>query len=183
MLPAGTYENARITGSALVKNKANPDLFDIEIYFVAEGDTTTAWLFTSDAAWPHTKRKLRACGFDPDMDALVALNLDGDANPIHGREVRIVIEDQEYPKDSGKFKPRVVQIGDSGGYAGERMSDAEAKDFEARMRRRLTATEGPRAGAPKAPAKPAPRPAPAKRTPPANGDPGPDHEPEAKPWD
>ncbi len=143
MVGPGTYEDVEITGSALTKGKSTDDPV-VEVYFLVEGEPMTAWLYTTPKAWEWTEKKLRACGFDPAEHQfnLVALNLDGDANPIKGNRTRIVVREEEY---EGKIRPKIAFIGDFDG--GEKMPDAEAVQFTQALRQRLLASQGKPAAA------------------------------------
>jgi hypothetical protein len=137
----GTYEEGQtfITGSALKKGK-NEDLV-VEIYFLIDGETITAYLYTTPDAWVYTEKKLRACGFDPaehNWD-LSPLNEDDKAkNPITGNRPRVVVEENTY---NGKISSKVGWIGSGTGV--ERMEPEEAKSFTTALRQRLLASQGP----------------------------------------
>jgi hypothetical protein len=157
MLLPGVYEKALITGSNLQKGKSDDDPV-VMVYFMADGETITAWLYTTLAAWPYTQKKLAACGFDPAENDfnLAALDLEGDANPIANQHVRIVVKEEEF---EGKIRSKVAWIGPGDGMV-ERMAPEEAVSFTKALRRRLMASQGaPKKSAP--PKKTSPKSAPA----------------------
>lgn len=175
MLGPGIYENAEITGSALQKGKGEDDPV-IVVYFFAEGESITAWLYTTPDAWPWTEKKLRACGWDPaehDFN-LAALNLDGDANPLKGHRVRIECRDEEY---DGKVRTKVTWIGEPEGFA-EKMPDQEAVAFTQKLRRRLMGSRGT-ANTPSSAKPPAKQAPPKRQQPPTRATDGPTDE---APW-
>ena len=96
-------------------------------------NTITAYLATSEKAWPYTEKSLINCGWDPTFRGYLFEELNEDPSPIAGNEVDIVTEEEEY---EGKRRMKVKWINAPG--AGiERMEPAEAQSFAERLRARL----------------------------------------------
>lgn len=99
----------------------------------AHGNTATAYLFLTDAAWPYTQEKLATLGWDVWEHNFEFDRLDDEPSPIAGNQVEFVIENTLY---EGKIIPKVAFINAIGGVR-ERMPADEAKSFAAQLRSRL----------------------------------------------
>ncbi len=146
----------------------------------------TSFHFFTDAALPWTVEALRAMGWDPEQNNWDVLSLD-DTDLLKGREVVLILEEEEYPEGSGQFHTKVRFVNAPGGAGVERLAPDEAKAFASDLRKRLMHAAPPKAGAPKAggakgvPGSATPRPAPAAASgapaasaSKAGADPGPD---------
>jgi hypothetical protein len=105
-----------------------------------EGNAITAYLATTEAAWPYTEKKLAACGFvmaDNDFN-LERLN-DADCPIIGMKGVPFTVKTEA--DLAGEMQHRVGWIGEGGGIS-ERMSPDETKVFAAQLRQRLIAGGG-----------------------------------------
>lgn len=106
-----------------------------------EGNSITAYLATTEKAWPYTEQKLEACGFvmaDNDND-LTKLNEPNNAI-IGMKEIPFVVEQE---KDlEGVMRNKVSWIGEGAVGISERMSIDETKVFAAQLRARLVAKGG-----------------------------------------
>lgn len=133
--------------------KAKTGNVQILIQFKDEADNTiTAYLATSEAAWPYTEKKLEACGFvmaDNDYD-LTKLN-EPDCPIIAMADIPFTVKAKVGP--DGNTYNEVSWIGAGGGIS-ERMDPEDTKVFAAQLRQRLIVKNGP--AKPAATAKPAP---------------------------
>jgi hypothetical protein len=114
----------------------------ILIQFKDEADNTiTAYLATTELAWPYTEKKLEACGFvmaDYDYD-LTKLN--GPDSPILGmRDIPFVVKAKP-SQDGTQIYHEVSWIGAGGGIT-ERMNEDDAKTFAAKLRQKLITAAG-----------------------------------------
>lgn len=121
--------------------KAKTGNVQILIQFKDEADNTiTAYLATTEAAWPYTEKKLEACGFvmaDNDYD-LTRLN-DPDCPLIGMADVPFTVKAKVGP--DGNTYNEVSWIGAGGGIS-ERMDPEETKSFAAQLRQKLIAKAG-----------------------------------------
>ena len=129
----GTYA-VQIKQTALNESK-NTKAMQITVTFadVVNGDTITAYLPTSEKAWPYTEEKLRACGWDPAANGYRFEELNDDPSPIAGNDVEIVVDLETW---DNKTEPRVKFINVPGG-GFKRMESSEASSFADRLRRQL----------------------------------------------
>lgn len=134
--------------------KAKTGNVQILIQFKDEEDNTiTAYLATTEAAWPYTEKKLEACGFvmaDNDYD-LTRLN-DPDCPIIGMRDIPFTVKSKTAP--DGTDHNEVSWIGAGGGIS-DRMDPEETKVFAAKLRQALITKAGgvkPSAAAGKKPA-------------------------------
>jgi len=159
-IEVGTHE-VTVIGSSL--SEKNGELV-INVYFEDSlEDRITAFLHTSEAAWPYTEAKLKACGFDPSANGydLSPLGLSGaDGNPMTGNKTTIVVEDRVWATEKGgdgKTRRQVVQIGST---FQDKLDPDKAKDLTTKLRARLIAGREPTAPAATGAKKPARRPPP-----------------------
>jgi len=113
-IEVGTHE-VSVTGSSL--SERNGELV-ISVYFEdALEDRITAFLHTSEAAWPYTEAKLKALGWDAAASSydISPLGLTGEeGNPLTGAKTTIVVEDKIWAVEKGgdgKTRRQVTQIG------------------------------------------------------------------------
>jgi hypothetical protein len=98
MIPIGKHE-ATVTGAFLSESSKGTPCVQIE--FDANGDTGTAWLYLSDAAFERAVKTLRdAFGFDDDFETL--------PDQLVGKQCQIVVEEEA--DDKGVLRPRVKWI-------------------------------------------------------------------------
>jgi hypothetical protein len=98
MIPIGKHV-ATVTAAALSESSKGTPCVQIE--FDANGDTATAWLYLSDAAFERAVKTLRdAFGFDDDFETL--------ADQLVGKQCQIVVEEEA--DDKGVLRPRVKWI-------------------------------------------------------------------------
>lgn len=132
----------RVTATALAETKTG--VGQIVVGFEdSDGNTISAYLFTSDKAWEYTAEKLKTLGWDPRENGYMFEELNADPSPIAGNEVDIVTEEEEY---EGKRRMKVKWI-NAPGLGVERMQPAEAATFAMTLRNRLlrgSTTAGPR---------------------------------------
>ena len=108
----------------------------------------TSYHFFTDAALPWTVEALRAMGWDPEQNNWDVLSLDA-TDLLKGREVVLVLEEEEYPEGSGQFHTKVRFVNAPGGAGVERLAPDEAKAFASDLRKRLMQAAPPKAGVPK----------------------------------
>jgi len=116
----------------------------------------TSYHFFTDAALPWTVEALRAMGWDPERNNWDVLSLD-DTDILKGREVVLVLEEEEYPEGSGQFHTKVRFVNAPGGAGVERLAPDEAKAFAADLRRRLMRAAPPKASGTRREGRPSPR--------------------------
>lgn len=152
LLQKGTYPGVEIISSALQPGKGDDDpVIVLGFMDIQTQESINAYLYTTEKAWPYTRKKLEACGFNvADYDGDLSV-LNGSDSPVVGKSVRLVVDEQEY---EGKLRPKVVTIGDD--VFAERMDPAAATEFTAKLRARLMTTGELK---PTTSKKPAPRPA------------------------
>lgn len=122
----------RVTATALAETKTG--VGQIVVGFEdGDGNTISAYLFTSDRAWEYTAEKLKTLGWDPRENGYRFEDLNTEPSPIAGNEVDIVTEEEEY---EGKRRMKVKWI-NAPGLGVERMQPAEAASFADKLRRRL----------------------------------------------
>jgi hypothetical protein len=109
-----------------------------------DGNTITAYLYTSEKAWPYTEKKLQTLGWDPLQNGFRFEELNTEPSPIAGKAVQIVVADEEY---DGKLRSKVQFINPPGGGV-ERLAPEEAKSVAARLRARLTGSGTAKAAMP-----------------------------------
>jgi len=98
MIPVGKH-HATVTAAALSESSKGTPCVQIE--FDANGETATAWLYLSDAAFERAVKTLRdAFGFDDDFETL--------ADQLVGKECQIVVEEEA--DDKGVLRPRIKWI-------------------------------------------------------------------------
>ena len=98
MIPIGKHV-ATVTAAALSESSKGTPCVQIE--FDSNGDTATAWLYLSDAAFERAVKTLRdAFGFDDDFETL--------PDQLIGKECQIVVEEEA--DDKGVLRPRVKWI-------------------------------------------------------------------------
>jgi hypothetical protein len=98
MIPIGKH-HATVTAAALSESSKGTPCVQIE--FDANGDTITAWLYLSDAAFERAVKTLRdAFGFDDDFETL--------PDQLIGKQCQIVVEEEA--DDKGNLRPRVKWI-------------------------------------------------------------------------
>jgi hypothetical protein len=98
MIPIGKYQ-ATVTGAFLSESSKGTPCVQIE--FDANGDSATAWLYLSDAAFERAVKTLRdAFGFDDDFETL--------PDQLVGKQCQIVVEEEA--DDKGVLRPRVKWI-------------------------------------------------------------------------
>jgi hypothetical protein len=98
MIPIGKHQ-ATVTGAFLSESSKGTPCVQIE--FDANGDTATAWLYLSDAAFERAVKTLRdAFGFDDDFETL--------PDQLVGKQCQIVVEYEA--DDKGVLRPRVKWI-------------------------------------------------------------------------
>jgi hypothetical protein len=98
MITIGKHQ-ATVTGAFLSESSKGTPCVQIE--FDASGDTTTAWLYLSDAAFERAVKTLRdAFGFDDDFETL--------PDQLVGKQCQIVVEEEA--DDKGVLRPRVKWI-------------------------------------------------------------------------
>lgn len=134
--------------------KAKTGNVQILIQFKDEADNTiTAYLATTEAAWPYTEKKLEACGFvmaDNDYD-LTRLN-DPDCPIVGMKDIPFTVKAKQ--GQDGNTYNEVSWIGAGGGIT-ERMDPEETKIFAAKLRQSLITKAGgvkPAAATTKSPA-------------------------------
>ena len=172
ILGGGTYDQLEISSTQITQREDGNDEIRVRLHAPDDFDAfITDYLSTkSEKAFEFTKKRLDAYGWNPEANnyAFSVLNLDGADNPLVGKLVGpVVIEEQEYPKGSGKFNARVVRVGDEQPLGVERMPETEAKAFEARLRAKfnLGAAPSKRTAAAGRPTTKTSRPAPAPAAP------------------
>lgn len=131
----------RVTATALAETKNGTG--QIVVGFEDnEGNSISAYLFTSDKAWEYTAEKLKVLGWDPVANGYRFEDLNLDPSPIAGNEVDIVTEEEQF---EGKWRMKVKWI-NAPGLGVERMQPAQASSFAETLRARLlrgaTATAG-----------------------------------------
>jgi hypothetical protein len=90
---------ATVTGAFLSESSKGTPCVQIE--FDAAGETATAWLYLSDAAFERAVKTLRdAFGFDDDFETL--------PDQLIGKQCQIVVEEEA--DDKGNLRPRVKWI-------------------------------------------------------------------------
>lgn len=160
-IPPGKYQ-ATAQGSVLGRTSNGKDQiavnFDVE---TPAGLLSLTWYgFFTEAAEPHTLKKLRNLGWDASdpTNEFSHLNL-GAGSPVYGKKVELVIEDEPMQDGSG-VRSKIAFINGPGGgletAVKERMSPEEASAFGARMRARIGTSR------PAVPQKPKAAPAPAR---------------------
>ena len=98
MIPIGKH-TATVTGAFLSESSKGTPCVQIE--FDASGETITAWLYLSDAAFERSVKTLRdAFGFDDDFETL--------AQQLVEKQCQIVVEEEA--DDKGNLRPRVKWI-------------------------------------------------------------------------
>jgi len=98
MIPVGKH-HATVTAAALSESSKGTPCVQIE--FDANGETATAWLYLSDAAFERAVKTLRdAFYFDDDFETL--------ADQLVGKECQIVVEEEA--DDKGVLRPRIKWI-------------------------------------------------------------------------
>jgi len=98
MIPIGKHQ-ATVTGAFLSESSKGTPCVQIE--FDANGETATAWLYLSDAAFERAVKTLRdAFGFDDNFETL--------PDQLIGKQCQIVVEDEA--DDKGVLRPRVKWI-------------------------------------------------------------------------
>ena len=98
MIPIGKHQ-ATVTGAFLSESSKGTPC--VQIDFDANGDTATAWLYLSDAAFERSVKTLRdAFGFDDDFETL--------PDQLVGKQCQIVVEYEA--DDKGVLRPRVKWI-------------------------------------------------------------------------
>jgi len=98
MIPVGKH-HATVTAAALSESSKGTPCVQIE--FDSAGETATAWLYLSDAAFERAVKTLRdAFGFDDDFETL--------ADQLVGKECQIVVEEEA--DDKGNLRPRIKWI-------------------------------------------------------------------------
>lgn len=143
LIPVGTYP-AHVTASALgFAGTGNPQLaisFDIEVPDVGTASRTWYGFFTEKGE-PTTVKALAALGFDAATRDLMGLSPENPAaTPIAGAECFVVIE-HDIQNRTGETvdKIRWVNSKDGAGLAmKERMSAAQAAEFAAKFRARVS---------------------------------------------
>lgn len=128
----GTHE-VEVQATGLTEKNGN---LQINVGFVQPetGDTITAYLHTTDKAWPYTEEKLRNMGWDPVVYGYRFEDLNMDPSPMQGFKAQIVVEAETY---EGKTRHKVKFINAPGGGI-QRLEPAEAQSFAAKLRARLT---------------------------------------------
>ena len=150
MLEAGTYK-AKAKRALLGKASTGKEQVGVE-FELLDGSGTTIWWygFFTDKTFERTIESLRFCGWTGvDLTDLSGL---GDS------EVSIVVEQEEYPKDSGQWSAKVkwVNSGDGVGMK-EQLAPAAAKSFAEQMKGRILAlSAGKPAAKPNSSRKPPP---------------------------
>jgi hypothetical protein len=90
---------ATVTAAALSESSKGTPCVQIE--FDSNGETATAWLYLSDAAFERAVKTLRdAFGFDDDFETI--------SDQLVGKECQIVVEEEA--DDKGVLRPRVKWI-------------------------------------------------------------------------
>jgi len=98
MIPIGKH-TATVYGAFLSESSKGTPCVQIE--FDASGETITAWLYLSDAAFERSVKTLReAFGFDDDFETL--------AQQLVEKQCQIVVEEEA--DDKGVLRPRVKWI-------------------------------------------------------------------------
>lgn len=152
MITTGKHEVC-VAETALGKTQKG-DLQIIVRFETAGGDSISAFLATSDAAWPYTSDKLTNMGWDPTGNGFRFEELNQTPSPILGNQCQIVVVEEEF---EGKTRKKVSFINPPGGMPIERMDQPEAQQFAARLRSRLTGrpvSAPPRQAPPQRPAPP-----------------------------
>lgn len=132
--------------------KAKTGNVQILIQFKDEADNTiTAYLPTTEPAWPYTEKKLEACGFIMAEQDYDLTRLNEPESPIIGmRDIPFTVKAKQ--GQDGNTYNEVSWIGAGGGIS-ERMEQDEAKVFAAKLRQTLITKAGGAKSAPKPPAK------------------------------
>lgn len=133
MIGIGTHEVA-VKNTGLSKSQSGNVQIVVEFYDQAD-ETLSAFLATTEAAWPYTEDKLRVLGWDPAQNGFRFEDLNSEPSPIAGNQVQIVVDAETF---DGKTRNKVKFINPPGGKAIERMAPAEAQSFAAQLRKRLT---------------------------------------------
>lgn len=140
-MPVSTIGNHTGEIVATGLKKAKTDNVQILIQFKDENDDTiTAYLATTEKAWPYTEKKLEACGFvmaDNDYD-LTRLN-DPDCPIIGNTGIPFTVK-AKTGLDGNEYH-EVSWIGVGGGIT-ERMDPEETKAFAAKLRQELIKKAG-----------------------------------------
>jgi len=98
MIPIGKHTATVIAAALTESSKGTPC---VQIEFDASGETITAWLYLSDAAFERSVKTLRdAFGFDDEFENL--------ADQLVGQKCQIVVEEEA--DDKGQLRPRVKWI-------------------------------------------------------------------------
>lgn len=156
LMGPGEYPAATVLSSRIGANKEKTDLV-IEVRITEPyGDSITAFLHTTEAAWPYTEAKLKALGWDAEANGFDLKQLDGDTeSKIAGNKIEggITVEEETF---EGKTRSRVTRIGDSNGVTRAELPFEEKERFVNQLRARLLSGKGPapnarRAAAPKGP--------------------------------
>jgi len=154
MIEVGKHE-VIVSETGLVKTQKG-DMQIVVKFENAEGDSITAYLATSEAAWPYTQDKLANMGWDPVSNGFRVEDLNESPSPIHGNQCQIVVKEEEF---EGKTRKKVSFINPPGGMPIERMESSEAQRFAAQLRSRLTGRPGAPARQPQPQRAAQPRPA------------------------
>lgn len=135
MFKVGKNENCEVVSTQLGTSGADQKQ-QIEVTFMdPEGDTITAYLFCTDAAWPYTAEKLGKMGWDPEARGYAFEELNEDPSPLRGWRGDIVCKSETYNGEA-KLKVQFINaLGETGGR--ERMNPGAAADFASRLRAKL----------------------------------------------
>ena len=124
-----------ITSSGLKQAKTGSDQIVVAFVHDETGAVITAYLSCTDKAWPYTRDKLKACGWDAEACGYRFEDLNSEQSPIVGKRVNILV-DAEFDENC-KQRNKVAFINAIGGGGVERMEEGEAATFAARLRARL----------------------------------------------
>lgn len=127
------YRDVEVSATGLTEKNGSMQI-NVQFLEPETGDTITAYLFTTDKAWPYTEEKLRNIGWDPVSYSYQFEDLNQDPSPLRGNKANILVESETY---NGEARNKVKFINAPGGGM-KRMEDAEAVDFAAKLRARLT---------------------------------------------
>ena len=121
-----------ITATALVEKNGEVQI-NVSMLQEETNDTITAYLHTTEKSWPHTEKKLRACGWDAVENGYRFEELNAEPSPLVGNRVNITVDAETW---EGQTRNKVGFINPIGGV--ERMEPAEAQSFAAQLRARIT---------------------------------------------
>lgn len=147
MLAAGTYR-ARVKDAALGKSGSGKEqialMFEIQDEQIG-GQTITYYGYFTERTYERTIESMRHCGWQGDD----LLNLAG----INDNEVEIVVAHEQYEGKTYAKVQWINRIGGGGGVAvKEKLQEADARQFAARMKQKIAALGAGKPAAPKSPA-------------------------------